>query len=158
MHSMHRLNVTCSCVGARDIHYWDTRMHIHANFIGAKTQWYAWLKKMNNRSQNWLTSQVPMQSFFYLQNQRQTTDLNMSLTHDLPDRDGLAERGGRAASSDVDSHHSEQHLLPHWETLHPVLVLRHRFLISLHPVITWGTSQIRRRGGTVKRAVGPSKP
>lgn len=81
----------------------------------------------------------------------------MSLTHDFPDRDGLAERGRRAASSDVDSHHSEQHLLPHWETLHPVLVLRHWFLISLHPVITWGTSQIRRRGATVKRAIGPNK-
>lgn len=47
------------------------------------------------------------------------------LTHDLSDSDGLVERGGRAAASDVDSHDSEQHLLPHRETLHFVLVLLH---------------------------------
>lgn len=59
-----------------------------------------------------------------------------SLTHDLSDRDSLGESGRRASPSNVDSHHSEQHLLCYWETLHPVLVLLHWLLISLHPLVT----------------------
>lgn len=62
--------------------------------------------------------------------------LKTSLTHDLSDCNSLGESGRRTSPSDVDSHHSEQHLLPHRETLHPVLVFYHWLLISLHPLVT----------------------
>lgn len=45
------------------------------------------------------------------------------LTHDLSDGDSLEEGGGGAASSHVDSHHSEQHLLSDREAFDSVLVL-----------------------------------
>lgn len=68
-------------------------------------------------------------------------NLKSSLTHDLSDGDGLGEFGGGAAPSDVDGNHSEQHFLPHWETLHLVLVPFHWLFIRLHPLITWGMSR-----------------
>lgn len=62
--------------------------------------------------------------------------MNVSLTHDLSDGDGLGQRGWGATPGDVDRHHSEQHLLSHWETLHPVVGLLHRLLIGLYPLVT----------------------
>lgn len=59
-----------------------------------------------------------------------------SLTHDLPDGDGLGERGRGAASSDVDRQHSKQQLLPDWEILHLVLVSLQEILVRLDPVLT----------------------
>lgn len=59
-----------------------------------------------------------------------------SRTHDLPDGHGLGEGGRGAASSDVDGHHSEQHLLPNREIFHLVLGPLHEFLVRLHPLLT----------------------
>lgn len=58
------------------------------------------------------------------------------LTHDLSDGDGLRERGGGAAAGDVDGHHPEQHLLPHWQIFHLVLVLLHWLLVGLDPLVS----------------------
>lgn len=59
-----------------------------------------------------------------------------SLTHDLLDGDGLRESGGGAATSDVYGHHSEQQLLPDWETFDPVLVHVHWLLVGLNPLVS----------------------
>lgn len=77
-----------------------------------------------------------------------------SLTHDLSDSDGLGQRGGGASSGDVDGHHSEQHLLPHWEILHLVLVPLQEFLVGLHPVLSWRMREEPARGGGTTHSPG----
>lgn len=92
----------------------------------------------------WATHQT--ETFVLKASKRCKRDKTASLTHDLPDRDGLGERGGGAAPGDVDGHHSEQHLLPHWELLHLVLVPLHELRVGLQPLLSWRRREEPMRG------------